>query len=444
MRRLLLLAGAIVLINGCTSESSLPNPSGKGAVRAINAIKGSPDVGFRIEETLLGTLVYKQSSPSRRWDDFEYTFNFDVLFFGESQARRVARPDLKVEPDRDYTLVLTGDIAAPSVRIWDAPERSFADNATVFELRLAHAAASLGDIDVYFASPGTAPAPGGERGRLSPGDALGALDFEAGDYVLTVTSAGDSTDILYQSATVSYSALSTYLVPVFDGDELDNAPVVASRIVTTGGATPLADARFPPTVRFFQASSDMPPANVFDDEMLTSQVLADHEFGDITGDIDVAIGNTIFTYAAVGNDSAVLFEGAITAARGVHYNFVVTGLEGSRSAVTYIPDRRSLPGALRLNIFAAALNHATLDLYAVDVGQPIDDAVRRAVLPYATQLGSLLIDPGSYDLYLTRVDEKTIVAGPTRIDADSGDVVEIAVFDTTDPATAEIRIVPAP
>ena len=55
----LVCAGALIFA-GCTSDSKLPNPSGKGTVRAIHAMHGATDVSFKIEERTLGSLIYKQ------------------------------------------------------------------------------------------------------------------------------------------------------------------------------------------------------------------------------------------------------------------------------------------------------------------------------------------------------------------------------------------------
>ena len=46
----LLACAGMLFLAGCTSDSALPNPTGKGVVRAIHAIPGATDVTFKIEE----------------------------------------------------------------------------------------------------------------------------------------------------------------------------------------------------------------------------------------------------------------------------------------------------------------------------------------------------------------------------------------------------------
>jgi hypothetical protein len=55
-----------------------------------------------------------------------------------------------------------------------------------------------------------------------------------------------------------------------------------------------------------------------------------------------------------------------------------------------------------------------------------------------------VLEAGSYDLYATPAASKTPIAGPSRLELADGDVVEVILLDTVDPATPEFFIVPAP
>ena len=203
MRRLALIL-ALFALQACTGETSLPDPTGKGTIRAINGIEGSPNISFLIEERQIESIDYKNASAAQRFDDFDYNFNFEVSVLGEASRRRVATVTQKIDADRDYTFVLTGDLFAPTVTVWEADERVFDEAATVFDVRFAHVAESLGTVDVYFDAPGTAPALGNERGSLSFGEVLNPIEFAEGDYVLTYTAPGDPTTLLYQTEPVTY------------------------------------------------------------------------------------------------------------------------------------------------------------------------------------------------------------------------------------------------
>ena len=162
MKRLV-LAFALLAVAACSGESNLPTPSGKGTVRTINAMAGSPAVAFRIEERLIGEASFQDVTVATRWDDFSYIFNFEALFLGELSARRIASQTQKIDDGRDYSFVLTGDVAAPVVSVWEGSEREWNGDETVFEVQFANVAEQasvLGPIDVYFAPGGTAPVDG--------------------------------------------------------------------------------------------------------------------------------------------------------------------------------------------------------------------------------------------------------------------------------------------
>ena len=141
---------AALVLAACTSDSQLPSPTGKGGVRGINAIPGSPVVTFRIEERSLGNLNYKNSSTPTLYDDFEYNFNFDIINPGEDEAQRIASTTQKVDNGVEYVFVVSGDLANPTLTTWETPLRDWSGSETVFEARFAHLAESLGNIDVYF------------------------------------------------------------------------------------------------------------------------------------------------------------------------------------------------------------------------------------------------------------------------------------------------------
>ncbi|MDH3546914.1 MAG: DUF4397 domain-containing protein, partial [Gammaproteobacteria bacterium] len=182
MRRFFIPIGsfAALALFGCTSDSSFPTVSGKGTLRAVNAIPGSPEVAFLIEERVVGGAEYKSSTTGTRYDNLNYTFNFEARFAGESTRRRIGSRNLDVVADKDYTFVLSGSLAAPTITLWEGDERTWEGSETVFEARLAHSAASLGDVDVYFAAPGTAPLIGEQLGTLSFGEILPAAEFAEG------------------------------------------------------------------------------------------------------------------------------------------------------------------------------------------------------------------------------------------------------------------------
>ena len=60
-------------------------------------------------------------------------------------------------------------------------------------------------------------------------------------------------------------------------------------------------------------------------------------------------------------------------------------------------------------------------------------AIGRNTLTLNAPLGA-----GSYDVYLTEFNDKTVLAGPYRLDLALGDIVDMAAVDTVDPAVLDI------
>ena len=172
MRKTLFLLGclATVVFSGCTGESNRSVATGEGRMRAINAIKTSPTMNFLIEERRIGNVEYKLSTNPVSFDDLEYIFNVETILAGDLMATRVASQSLDVVMNTDYTFLISGALEAPDITVWEIPIREWSGTETVFELRFANTADSIGDVDVYFAPPGTAPMPGNALGTLSFGE----------------------------------------------------------------------------------------------------------------------------------------------------------------------------------------------------------------------------------------------------------------------------------
>ena len=193
-----------------------------------------------------------------------------------------------------------------------------------------------------------------------------------------------------------------------------------------------------------QMSASLAAADIYDDELLTSLVLENQAFGDISDDIPIEATTTTFSFTPTGNTGAVLFEDDIVAATGTRYNFIVAGDDSDRDALVYAPDRRSVTSYAKLSFVHVSKNHEILDIYIVDAGQGIEDASATFILPYSGTSNALPLAAGAYDIYLTANAEQTILAGPVEVNLALGDVVESLLIDTVDPAVAEIRIVPQP
>ena len=447
MRKILIICGAVstLLLGACVGDSSRPQATGEGRIRAVNTIPTAPAILTQIEERVLANVDYAGISNPATFDDLLYNFNFEVTLAGDLLRTRIATYELKMEKDVFYTLVASGDLNAPDISHWEKPIREWEGTETVFEAQFAHTAESLGAIDIYFAAPGVAPAAGQEIGTLSFGEILPVADYPGGDYVYTMTSSGNPGDILFTSSTITPDLATGFIISVFDGTA-DDPGEYSVKIFFDGGfnTSVLSDA-VPPTVRFIHANATIGATDIYTDELLMDQILGGHAYRDVSGDIDLATAAYPFTYTAAGNAGSVLVEQTLIIPGALRSQIYLLGDDSSPVLGIRIPERRSVETEVKFNFLHAAVNHPLVDLYIVDAGTDITDEdptffrVGVGQSPPTINTGD-----GDKELYLTTADEKTIISGPVSLTIAYGDVYEYVSFDNVDPATADLVEIPLP
>ena len=442
---LMLVLFAALILGACGGESKLPTPSGKASVTAVNAIYGSPAINFLIEERSLGSVTYKGTTAVANYDDLDYTFNFDVAYAGDTEFTRIASQYIDFVADQQYTLLASGPLSSPTITVWETAKRDFTDTDTVFQARFAHTSYTYNDLDVYFALDGVAPVLGEQVATLTFGQITAPVDFEGGEYVVTITTAGDAADILYQSAPSNILARTDLIVSPFDGDANDTAPVVVRGLNSQGGGATFENPLYPPTVEFLHAAWDLGISDVYDDEALTSQILDDHAFKQLTPETPIETGDYQFYYTPAGDTAAVTLETAFAPANAIRFRVIAHGSGGEYATTNIGLNRRSIETAVKLNVFSASSNFDFLDLYVVNADETID-----GVLPFRSGIisrqpnASTDLQAGSFDLYLTQFFERDVIAGPLRVDVELGDVLDLAIFDTDTTDTLEMVLLPVP
>ena len=441
------LVTALLFLAGCGSDSALPNPTGKGSVRAVNAINASPTFGFSIEERSIASVNYQEATAPSRYDDFEYRFNFETVRAGAVAATRVASVTQKIDADQEYTFVLTGSVDAPDVLVWEKPERVFTEADTAFEIQVGHLAEGFPTVDVFIAAEGVAPASGDEVATLAYGSVMPPREFEAGDYIVTVTAAGDPSAVVFESDPVTFGAGNSLLVGVFAPTGNDVSPLSVRGFTSGGTAALITDTNSPSTLRIIHSSQDLGNVDVYNDEALTSVLANDVAFTNITGDRPIATGSSDIKVTPAGSTASLLLETVASIGAGTRNNLVITGSGGTYSATGYVPDRTSVQTFAKLSLFNGASNFEAVDLYVLDSGEAIvDETLPRAIaIPSGNRSATIIEqDAGSYDLYVTALNEKTPIAGPLSLDIARGDVVELILFDTVSPDAGELVEIPAP
>jgi len=80
-----------------------------------------------------------------------------------------------------------------------------------------------------------------------------------------------------------------------------------------------------------------------------------------------------------------------------------------------------------------------VDIYTVEPDTSVDDSLPvRVAVPTRQAATTVQLASGSYDLYVTELQEKVVLAGPYRIDVDIGDIVDSVIVDTVDPPVLDV------
>ena len=291
------------------------------------------------------------------------------------------------------------------------------------------------------------PALGGQIATLAFGEIAAPLDLESGEYVLTITPAGDDTTILHVSEGITLLAQAQYMINVFDADENDLSPLSVRLFnLTSGGAGLLVDSRVLPAMRFIHAAMNFGNADIYIDDPLTTPVVTDHAFKDITPFIDVTAGILPITYTPPGSTGATLVDVDQAVFAGTRTDFfVLTDADGADFEVSNISDRRSIQTRARLSFMNTAGGRPGVDIYVVAAGEPIDEVLPLIPgLPLGFAPVQVPIFPGTYDVYITDIGEKVVLSGPNNLDLDFGDVVETIIYENVDPTIVDFAIIPPP
>ena len=404
-------------------------------------------MSFWIEERRLDTVGYKSSTSLSTYDDLEYIFNFETVLAGDTLSTRVASQPLDVVKDTEYTFLISGALAAPDITVWEIPVREWSGNETVFEVRIANSADSIGDVDVYFAPPGTAPMPGNALGTLSFGEVLAEADFESGDYVLTFTAAGDPSTVHFESSTFSLIPQTSSLLSIFDTDPNDTGLWSVRAFFSVGGSGVISAVDATATARFYHASTELATADIYNDEtLMAAPIVTNHAFGDVTPDIEMLLGPNLLFYTAAGNSGAPLFDDETAILATTHRNVYAVGDFDALRIVEYIPNRRPVETLARFSFLHTALNHPVVDLYVVETGTDIADVFPTFFgVPVGTVPIVTTLDAGSFEIYLTPTGEKDVITGPIALDTMLGDVFEYIAYDNVaDPMAADLVSIPLP
>ena len=442
--RLIALVATVIVagaLGGC-AESAQPTATGKGNIRGINALVTAPEIGFLIEETNLGGMNYKATTGFDRYDDLTYNFNFDMFLPGAVEPTRIATHSLDVVADQQHTIVVTGTIADPITLDWQDPLRSWTDAETVTEVSFAHIAPRVEDMDVYFALTGTPPMAGADIGSLSSGGRLTPTDFEADEYELILTAAGDPATILFQSIPFTILARTRITFAIFDPDPSITPDVTVNLINEGGISSSIPDIDSRGQLRLMHGSFDVENVDGYLDGELNDLVYPDIGFQELSAYEDVDQFETLVTLTPVGNSGATIHEDDVNVPATSRRTAILGGTLADPFFFFAVDEARPLESFPVMRVINLAVNVSIVNVYLLEPGTPVDDVLIPTVplLPSRVDSGFLGTADGLREMTVTVVGESAPIAPTIELDLAAGDVVDIVILDTVDPNVFELVV----
>jgi Domain of unknown function (DUF4397) len=440
------LIGLVVVFSACSGSNNQNKTSGKGSIRAIDALPELGSVTFLIEETNLSSLSYKEASGTSNYDDLNYDFNFDTLFPGDSDATRLATKNLSVKADTEYTFILRGALADPEILLWEQPGRDWAqelkdasDNDTeviVMEVSFGNVNANIGPVDIYFESPGTSPQFATPLGTIDNGDLLPATELTQGDYQLVITPQGDPTTILFASDAISLSAATSNLFTIMDSASRTTGDFVVRRV---GTGTDLPNLFAETKLDVLHAAFGTEPVDIVVNGDFSNPLVSNLAYSEFADDLTIDDEAITITVTPAGNPGVFLAQKQIDLTAGTFNQLYLVGLPGQMSAVLLSDSKYTLATYARIQLFQAAARFQSMDVYFVS--DDVDITLTGANLSgfsFGTGSGNLTREEGSYNLFLTRSGTKNVIGGPFHMDLAAGRNYSIVVVDASNITAADI------
>ncbi len=446
IRRIITVVALVIIVvttTGC-AESAIPQATGKGNIRGLHAVVTAPEMIFTIEERSLAEVDYREITVFTPYDDLSYNLNFDYLPPAALNPTRLATQFLDVQADHEYTVILTGSVAAPSTMVWDDPVREWSGTETTFEIFFAHLGQQVGELDVYFAAPGILPVLGQAVGSLAFGERLPPQEYEetANGYEVYLTAKDDPATIVFRSGRLAPLAQSRNTLAIFDPDPTVPGNVSVNIYGNSGTAAIVADVNFPSQLRTLHAAFGTENYDGYFDSDFANAIFSDIGFLELSPYADFPGAQALFTLTPVGNSGVTLFESDVLVAFGSRRTVVLTGQPGALGFFSLPDNGRPVETSPLVRISNLSFNTDILDVYVAEPGTPIDDVIlpRFPLLLTASTSNFQSVSAGTQELTVTLRGEKTPIAAPVVLDLANGDVVDLVIVDTVDPAVVELLV----
>lgn len=415
IQRWLALAATAALLTACDDHNN-PGPlSGPQAfVQVLPASPDAPPVNVLIDgQVAAQNLDYGQGSAQISVPaNTMHTVTLQGLSPPTTTPTTLGAPVSQTfDANTVYRIIAAGPVASIAPIVTSYTTLNF--NGT--QVQVAHAAPGVGDLSVYFVTPGAA---------LSSSTPIGPIAYQAfstptsippGTYDIMVTSAGSTTPI-FDSGPVNLPPGADLLFVAVENTGVGNAPIRLAGVDQNGDDVILADISSPGDVRVVHDVADGPALGVYANANTSAPLVPTISFPSFTSYLSQTAGQYTLSFTPASNPSQVLVSQEVNLAAGSRHSVYAIGpLASIATLVTSDHDRRVATYA-KLRIIQGSPSSGPVDVYLTPSSASIASLKPTyASMTLATDTGFQPFTAGTYALTVTAAGSKTPLLGPVSL-----------------------------
>ncbi len=429
------LLAALTLI-GCDQGQKAPV---KTHVRIVNAAPNFAQLWYQREQPTNESpeaLTFK-SVTAHDYDADTYDFFVYQRRVGTSELLDTWTWIKQLVADTQYTFVLAETAGKISPQIVEYSGKLANSNDT--QIAVVHAGETLPAMDVYMQAPGVGIAGATPRGTVSFLGRIAPKTFASGDYEVTLTAAGDPSNVLFTSSTVNLAVGVTNVFVIADEGGQGTAAISLILAQETSSVV-LYSTNATSGVRAINVADDGAARDFAINHEYSPPILPAVPHGTATSYVTVPLNASLpINVTPVGNPGVIELDVPLVAAAGTLNTVLFAGPAGTLVSQIVTDDRRRLKSEAKLRFINAANQFTT----ATEIVLMPPGADQTTIGPL-TGLGApsvtdyLYITPGAYDLVFRETITNTVRAGPIHVNLVSGGIYGVLTLNGPDTATASV------
>ena len=408
-------------LTGCDDDDDPVKPQ----LRVLHMSYDAPAVNILIDNQIAApNLTYPESSGYAKTK--EGTRNITVVPNGGSTP--VIDTDLTLDAARSYTALAVNAVASIEAIATEDDRDPVQDQAKV---RFIHASPDAPAVDIRVGSA-SGPAVFGDAAFK---DITDYIEVDGGDYVFTVTPAGNTSSTVARYNPVTLENGQVYTIVAHGTlDALDEVPFAVRAFVDNGSGASFVDLT-DANVMAIHASPDAPPVDLLLDDQLVGE---DLEFPNNTGYLPILSGEQNIKVNAA-NTSTTVIDADLTFATGGSHTSVFAYDELADITALVLEDDLSVPDGGFAHV---RFVHLSPDAPRVDVavsGGP----VLFADVGFGESDDNGVFTPvasGTYDLEVRLTNTNTVVLSLPGITLEDGRIYTVFAKDFVSALGAEIIV----